>query len=51
MALIVKIKDGNYLVDVGFGEFSFYPIKIELNKETTDPEESLQLKPSIKNIR
>ncbi len=37
MALMVKIKDDNYLVDVGFGEFSFYPIKIELNKETSDP--------------
>ena len=37
MTLIVKIKDDNYLVDVGFGEFSSYPIKIELNKETNDP--------------
>ena len=37
MALIVKIKDANYLVDVGFGEFSSYPIKIKLNKETNDP--------------
>jgi N-hydroxyarylamine O-acetyltransferase len=37
MALIVKIKDDSYLVDVGFGEFSFYPIKIELNKEASDP--------------
>ncbi len=37
MTLIAKIRDDNYLVDVGFGEFSFYPIKIELNKETNDP--------------
>jgi len=37
MALIVKIKEDDYLADVGFGEFSFYPIKIELNKETADP--------------
>jgi len=37
MALIVKIENDNYLVDVGFGEFSLYPIKIELNKETNDP--------------
>jgi len=37
MTLIVKIKDDEYLVDVGFGEFSSYPIKIELNKETNDP--------------
>ena len=36
MALIVKIKNGDYLVDVGFGEFSYCPIKIELNKETND---------------
>ncbi len=37
MALIAKIKDNNYLVDVGFGDFSFYPVKIELDKETSDP--------------
>lgn len=37
MALIAKIKDDNYLVDVGFGEFLFYPFKIELNKEASDP--------------
>jgi N-hydroxyarylamine O-acetyltransferase len=37
MTLIVKLKNDNYLVDVGFGEFSLYPIKIELNTETNDP--------------
>ncbi len=37
MALIVKIKDDNYLVDVGFGDFLFYPVKIKLNKEASDP--------------
>jgi N-hydroxyarylamine O-acetyltransferase len=37
LALIVKIKDDHYLVDVGFGAFSSYPVKIELNKETNDP--------------
>ena len=37
MALIVDIENDNYLVDVGFGEFSFCPIKIELNKDTNDP--------------
>ena len=37
MALIVKIKNDNYLVDVGFGEFSFCPITIALNKDTNDP--------------
>ncbi|MEO8413309.1 MAG: arylamine N-acetyltransferase [Ginsengibacter sp.] len=37
MALLTKIEDDNYLVDVGFGDFAFYPIKIELNKDTRDP--------------
>ena len=37
MTLIVTLKDDKYLVDVGFGEFTFYPVKIELNKETIDP--------------
>jgi N-hydroxyarylamine O-acetyltransferase len=37
MALIVTLRDSNYLVDVGFGEFAFYPVKIELNKDTSDP--------------
>ena len=37
MALIVKIESDHYLVDVGFGEFAFFPIKIELNKITEDP--------------
>lgn len=37
MALIVKVKEDSYLVDVGFGEFSFHPIKIELDKEINDP--------------
>lgn len=36
MALIVNIGNENYLTDVGFGDFSFYPLKIEFNKELTD---------------
>lgn len=36
MALIVKINNNNYLTDVGFGDFSFYPLKIKFNKEITD---------------
>ena len=36
MAIVASIKDDNYLVDVGFGEFAFSPIKIELHKETID---------------
>ena len=37
MAIVASIKNDNYLVDVGFGEFAFSPIKIELNKDTIDP--------------
>lgn len=37
MALIVIINNDNYLVDVGFGAFSMYPIKIALDKEVHDP--------------
>ena len=37
MALIVEIMDDRYLADVGFGEFLFFPIKLELNKEISDP--------------
>ena len=31
MAIIVRIKNIDYLSDVGFGEFAFSPLKIELN--------------------
>lgn len=37
LVIIAKIGNNNYLVDVGFGEFSFHPLKIEMNKEQTDP--------------
>jgi N-hydroxyarylamine O-acetyltransferase len=37
MAIIATCNDGDYLVDVGFGEFSFHPLKIELDKEQPDP--------------
>jgi N-hydroxyarylamine O-acetyltransferase len=36
MALIVSIKDDQYLVDVGFGEFALGPIKMEPDRETND---------------
>ncbi len=36
MALVVYLHDERYLVDVGFGEFVFSPIKIEHGKETKD---------------
>jgi len=37
MALIVTIKENAYLVDVGFGAFTFHPVPIALNTETNDP--------------
>jgi N-hydroxyarylamine O-acetyltransferase len=37
MAIIAKIDEAEYLVDVGFGEFAFHPLKIELDKEQVDP--------------
>ena len=37
MALIVTMKENDYLVDVGFGEFTFNPLPIALNTETNDP--------------
>ncbi len=37
MALIVSLDKDDYLVDVGFGEFALYPIKIEPGAETEDP--------------
>jgi N-hydroxyarylamine O-acetyltransferase len=37
MALIVQVNNDDYLVDVGFGEFALYPIKIDINRESIDP--------------
>ena len=37
MAIVTSIKNDNYLVDVGFGEFAFSPIEIVLNKDAIDP--------------
>ncbi len=36
LTLIVSIKEDDYLVDVGFGEFAFHPIKIQVGRETFD---------------
>lgn len=36
MGIIVTINDSKYLADVGFGEFTFYPVKIEVNKIQDD---------------
>jgi N-hydroxyarylamine O-acetyltransferase len=37
MAIVATIDGSDYLVDVGFGEFAFFPLKIELNTTQTDP--------------
>ena len=36
LAIIATINSSDYLVDVGFGEFAFEPLKIELNKIQND---------------
>ena len=36
MAIITRIKKNDYLTDVGFGEFAFAPLKIEVNKVQED---------------
>ena len=51
MALIVKIEDDDYLVDVGFGDFLFYPIRIELNKEAGDPAGIFRIEPFDENYK
>lgn len=37
MAIVVRIQDELYLVDVGFGEFSLEPLKIVLGESIYDP--------------
>lgn len=36
MGIIANIGDQSYLVDVGFGKFSFSPLKIDIGKEIND---------------
>ena len=36
MALIVRLNDTDYLVDVGFGRFAFGPLRLKLNEEQQD---------------
>ena len=36
LALIVKISNKEYLTDVGFGDFAYYPLLINLDAETID---------------
>lgn len=45
MAIIATIQDDKYLVDVGFGEFSFYPIKIEPDTDQPDPRGVFRIEP------
>lgn len=37
LAIIVKLDTREYLVDVGFGEFAFHPLKFEMGKVQSDP--------------
>ncbi len=37
LAIIVNLNQVEYLVDVGFGEFSFHPLKFELQTAQKDP--------------
>jgi len=37
LVIIVKLNQTEYLVDVGFGAFTIYPLKLEINKIQEDP--------------
>ena len=37
LAIIVEVNHVEYLVDVGFGEFAFHPLKLETNEIQEDP--------------
>lgn len=37
LAIIVKLDTREYLVDVGFGEFVFHPLKLEMDRVQSDP--------------
>jgi N-hydroxyarylamine O-acetyltransferase len=43
LAIIVKIDSTDYLTDVGFGEFAFSPLKIELNAIQNDDRGSFRI--------
>lgn len=45
MALMVKIDGVNYLTDVGFGDFSLFPLPIHLHKSIADPAGEFQIAP------
>lgn len=43
LAIIAKIDSGDYLVDAGFGEFAFSPLRIELNTIQDDERGSFRI--------
>ncbi len=45
MAIIANLDKTDYLVDVGFGDFALYPLKITLHKELQDPTGIFRIKP------
>jgi N-hydroxyarylamine O-acetyltransferase len=45
MAIIADIDNTDYLVDVGFGEFAFHPLKINLNTDLDDPRGLFRIEP------
>jgi len=49
MTLIVSIKKDDYLVDVGFGEFAFQPIKIQTGTTLKITENGIATETQLKN--
>jgi len=45
MAIIVVLGDSDYLVDVGFGEFAFHPLQLNLNADLYDPRGIFRIEP------
>jgi N-hydroxyarylamine O-acetyltransferase len=43
LAILVKLDEENYLVDVGFGEFTWYPLKIQSGINQPDPRGDFRL--------
>ena len=37
MAILALVEEREYLVDVGFGEFAFHPLPVEMQRELEDP--------------
>ena len=50
LALIVSIEGDDYLVDVGFGDFILFPLKIDLGLEQNDTNGIFIIKNMITNI-